>query len=199
MSAVAFIGLMSFRAPSSTNSTEPAFEWLPSVHVAPGCSMQSRTASAAVANEKPMRADFTAPLKRESSSIHRCWYGLSCSTGGRFPLDGGEPEGPLTETVDVVEGELPAFADFLCCVIRCLVCPRNKLVQLSAFQSQALLGDFDSPEARQRQRQISQRLLELGGIAGILCMREDGVVHRVLHALVQLFVARSAELLRDRQ
>src|SRR5258708_7854765 len=104
------------------NSTDCAFEALSTVHVAPGCSMQSRTASAAVANEKPMRADFTAPLKRESSSIHRCWYGLSCRTGGSASLDGREPKGPLTETIDVVDGELPAFADFLCCVIRCFLC-----------------------------------------------------------------------------
>src|SRR5216683_639899 len=153
VSATALMASMIGAAPFSMNSCEPLFEWLRTVQVVPGCSMQSSTASAAVTNENPMRALFTAPLKRESSSIHRCWYGLSCSTGGRLSLDGREPKGPLTETIDVVDGELPAFPDFLCCFIRFFLGDSNNLFELLALQLHALFRDVCPLEPREHQRQ----------------------------------------------
>src|SRR5712691_5244584 len=152
--ATALIASMIGAAPFSMNSCEPLFEWLSTVQVVPGCSRQSSTASAAVANEKPMRADFAAPLNRESSSIHRCWYGLSCSTGGSDSLDGREPKGPLTETIDVVDGELPAFSDFLGCFICRSIRVANNFVELPALQVYPVLGDFRPPELRQPERQV---------------------------------------------
>jgi hypothetical protein len=37
-----------------------------------------------VAKEIPIRADFTMHLNRLSSSIHRCWNGVICTTAGRL-------------------------------------------------------------------------------------------------------------------
>src|SRR5215475_4856037 len=86
----------------STNSMDCALEALSTVHVLFSRASNLKSLLSPVAKEKPIRAAFTPKQARAGSSIHRCWYGLSCRTAGS---DWRESKGPLTDAVDVIRGD----------------------------------------------------------------------------------------------